>query len=68
MSLKINGVVVIDDSQNIAPVGIMTVGNSKIQENKIELGVGVTFDGSTGNMTIAGDLSAGTINLGLGAG
>jgi hypothetical protein len=67
MAIKVSGINVIDDGQNLAPVGIVTVGTSKIS-SRLELGVGVTFDGTTGNVIIAGSLTAGTVQFSLGLG
>jgi len=67
MAIKVSGINVIDDSQNFSPVGVLTVGSSKIS-NRLQLGVGVTFDGATGNVIIAGSFSAGSIQIDLGLG
>jgi hypothetical protein len=71
MAIKINGTSVIDDNRNISSVGVATIGSGNstttIDGNTgvVNVGTGVTIDGISGNISIAGTFSASGFNLPL---
>lgn len=73
MAIQINDTVVIDDDRNFSNVGILTVGSGSSITNidssaNFTVGIGITFDGVSGNISIAGTITAAGLSLPLGIG
>lgn len=64
MAIKVNNTTVISDDRNISSVGIATVGIGSTaitldgSNSTVNVGTGVSINGSTGNVSIAGTLTA----------
>jgi len=73
MAIKVQGTTVIDDSRNFSNVGIMTVGSGSSSivlesDSDFLVGLGITFDGNAGNISIAGTITAAGLSLPLSLG
>tara|TARA_B100000085_G_C18199675_1_gene373149 strand:+ start:119 stop:340 length:222 start_codon:yes stop_codon:yes gene_type:complete len=73
MAIKINKVDVIGNDRNLCNVGILTVGAGSsmtdIDSNaNFTVGVGVTFNGVAGNISIAATITAGSLSVPLSVG
>jgi len=70
MTFKINNITVIDDDRNFSNVGILTVGTGSSLTNidsdaNLTIGVGITFNGVDGNISIAGTITAAGLSVPL---
>lgn len=68
--IQINDINVIDDDRNFSNVGILTVGAGSSVTNidsdaNFTIGVGITFDGLVGNISIAGTITAAGLSVPL---
>jgi len=69
MSIQINGINVIDNDRNVSAAGIVTIGsgNSTTIINGTtgitSIGIGVTIEGVSGNISIAGTITAAGFNI-----
>jgi hypothetical protein len=68
MAIKINNVTAIDDSRNVS-AGIVTVGSGSSATiingttGTVNIGTGITIVGSSGDISIAGTITAGGFNI-----
>jgi hypothetical protein len=68
MAIKINNVTAIDDSRNVS-AGIVTIGSGSSATiingttGTVNIGTGITMVGSSGNISIAGTITAGGFNI-----
>jgi len=70
MAIQINDINVIDDDRNFSNVGILTVGTGSSltdidSDANLTVGVGITFNGVGGNISIAGTITAAGLSLPL---
>ena len=70
MAIQINDINVIDDDRNFSNVGILTVGTGSSltdidSDANLTVGVGITFNGVAGNISIAGTITAAGLSLPL---
>jgi hypothetical protein len=70
MAIEINDINVIDNSRNFSNVGILTVGTGSSLTNidsdaNLTVGIGITFNGVDGNISIAGTITAAGLSLPL---
>jgi len=70
MAIQVNDVSVIDDDRNFSSVGILTVGSGSSvisidSDANLTTGVGITFNGVAGNISIAGTITAAGLSLPL---
>lgn len=69
MSIQINDINVIDDDRNFSAAGIVTVGTGNSATiidgttGITSVGIGITIEGVTGNISIAGTLTAAGFNI-----
>lgn len=70
MAIQINDITVIDDDGNFSSVGILTSGSGNTLINIDEsanftVGTGVTFEGISGNISIAGTFTSSSVSIPL---
>lgn len=70
MPIQINNINVIDDDKNFSNVGILTVGAGSSLTNissdgNFIVGVGITFNGLDGNISLAGTITAAGLSIPL---
>jgi len=70
MAIQINNITVIDDDRNFSSVGVLTSGSGSTLIDidgsaNFTVGTGVTFEGVSGNISIAGTFTASSISVPL---